>query len=159
MEAERNQEQPEELQRVVLTQVMRMNATINGIVVGIVVGTVIFIATLWLVIKGGEVVGPHLGLLDQFFWGYSVTFGGSFVGFVYGFLVGFTLGYFIAFTYNTMVTWRAWLQTRLGRGAQGVGLPDQAEMSRLAQSALSGSLDKVSPNGTDSASVSQQRQG
>jgi tetrahydromethanopterin S-methyltransferase subunit G len=93
---------PEEkaLEEIVMTRVMRMNATINGIVIGIVFGLAIMIATLWLVIKGGPVVGPNLSLLGQFFIGYTVSIGGSFIGFLYGFITGFILGYFIAAIYN-----------------------------------------------------------
>ncbi|MGH9959169.1 MAG: hypothetical protein ACREBC_18910, partial [Pyrinomonadaceae bacterium] len=63
-----------------------------------------FVATNWLVLKGGDPVGPHLALLGQFFIGYRVTFVGSLIGFVYGFLSGFTLGYVIATLYNWIVT-------------------------------------------------------
>ena len=30
-----------------------------------------FVAADWLILKGGEPVGPHLALLDQFFIGYQ----------------------------------------------------------------------------------------
>ncbi len=111
-------EQKPKLEQVVLTQVIRMNATINGIVAGFLVGCVILIATLWLVIKGGDVVGPHLGLLDQFFPGYSVTWVGSLVGFIYGCLVGFAVGYFVSFTYNMIVDLRTFLRSRSDRQRQ-----------------------------------------
>ena len=64
------------------------------------VGIAIFVATNWLVLKGGDVVGPHLGLLGQFFIGYEVSFGGSLIGFAYGFATGFSVGYLIARIYN-----------------------------------------------------------
>lgn len=79
---------------------MRLNATVNGIVFGLVAGFGIFIATNWLILKGGPVVGPNLWLLSNFFIGYSVTFVGSIVGFVYAFILGFLFGYFIARMYN-----------------------------------------------------------
>ena len=94
------------LEDVVMTRVMRMNATINGIVIGLVFGLAIFVATLWLVIKGGPVIGPNLSLLGQFFIGYTVTIGGSFVGLLYGFIIGFIFGYFIAAVYNWIVDLR-----------------------------------------------------
>jgi len=94
---------PEE---VVLTRLLRLNATVQGVVTGIVVGFVVFIATNWLVLKGGRVVGPHLSLLDQFFIGYRVTFVGSLIGFAYGFFCGFIGGYFIARMYNWLVDLR-----------------------------------------------------
>ena len=94
------------LEDIVLTRIVRLNAMVQGVVVGLVGGLVIFIATNWLVLKGGPVVGPHLALLGQFFIGYRVTFLGSFVGFAYGFVSGFIVGYFVATIYNFVVARR-----------------------------------------------------
>jgi hypothetical protein len=91
------------LEKVVLTRLLRLNAMVQGIVTGIVAGVGIFIATNWLVLKGGDVVGPHLGLLANFFIGYQVSFFGSLIGFVYGFLTGFITGYVVARIYNWIV--------------------------------------------------------
>jgi hypothetical protein len=88
------------LENVVLTRVMRLNANINGLVTGVMLALGIFVATNWLVLKGGDVVGPHLGLLGQFFIGYEVSFGGSLIGFGYGFATGFSVGYLVAKIYN-----------------------------------------------------------
>jgi hypothetical protein len=88
------------LEEVVLTRLMRLNAAIYGVVFGILVGLMIFIATIWLVIKGGKVIGPNLGLLSQFLIGYRVTVGGAFIGLVYGFFIGFIIGFAIATIYN-----------------------------------------------------------
>jgi len=57
------------LEDVVLTRVLRLNATIQELVMGLMLGLAIFVATNWLVLKGGPVVGPHLSLLSQFFLG------------------------------------------------------------------------------------------
>jgi hypothetical protein len=95
------------LEQVVLTRLMRLNATVQGIVMGLVLGTGVFIATNWLILKGGDVVGPHLGLLGQFFIGYEVTFVGSLIGFVYGFGSGFVVGYSVARLYNWIVDLRS----------------------------------------------------
>jgi hypothetical protein len=89
-----------DLEKVVLTRLLRLNATVQGFVTGTIAGLVVFIATNWLVLKGGYVVGPHLSLLGQFFIGYRVTFLGSLIGFAYAFVVGFVLGYFVARMYN-----------------------------------------------------------
>lgn len=91
------------LEEIVLTRVLRLNATVHGIVMGLLAGLGIFIATTWLILKGGDVVGPHLSLLGQFFLGYQVTFIGSLIGLAYGFLLGFLAGYFIATFYNWLV--------------------------------------------------------
>jgi hypothetical protein len=80
--------------------ILRLNGWILGTVFGILGGLVVFLATIWLVLKGGPVVGPHLSLLSQFFIGYSVTYTGSVIGAVYGFVCGFVAGWIIAFIYN-----------------------------------------------------------
>jgi|SRR3954451_22257769 hypothetical protein len=95
-----------ELEHVILTRVVRLNATIDGLVAGLVAGSLIFTATNWLVLKGGRHVGPHLALLGQFFIGYRVTFLGSLIGFAYAFACGFIAGYTIAWIYNRVAEWR-----------------------------------------------------
>jgi hypothetical protein len=91
------------LEKVVLTRLLRLNATVQGFVTGIVAGLGMFIVTNWLVLKGGDVVGPHLSLLGQFFIGYRVSFVGSFIGLAYGFVGGFIVGYCVARIYNYVV--------------------------------------------------------
>src|ERR1044071_9517352 len=94
------------LEELVLSRILRLNATVQGLVTGTVAGSAIFLATNWLVLKGGDVVGPHLSLLSQFFIGYRVTFVGSFIGSTYGFALGFALGYFVARMYNSIAELR-----------------------------------------------------
>ena|ERR1700682_2361360 len=86
--------------------VLRLNGTILGLVFGIVSGLIIFIGTNWLVLKGGRVVGPHLGLLGQYFIGYRVTFLGSFIGLAYGFVCGFAGGWILAWVYNFILSFK-----------------------------------------------------
>jgi hypothetical protein len=99
------------LEDLVLTRVMRLNAGVQGVVTGLLAGLALFVATNWLVIKGGPVVGPHLALLGQFFIGYRVTFIGSLIGFAYAFVLGFGVGYVVARMYNWLVD----LRERRGR--------------------------------------------
>jgi hypothetical protein len=96
-------DQEKDLQKIILSRMLRLNAPINGLVYGLVAGVIIFLATNWLVIKGGPVVGPNLSLLGEFFIGYRVTFVGSLVGFFYGFITGFIFGYAVAAIYNWIV--------------------------------------------------------
>jgi hypothetical protein len=102
----------EHLETVVMTRLLRLNAALHGIVTGLLFGLGIFVATNWLVLKGGPVVGPHLALLGQFFIGYRVTFLGSLIGFAYGFALGFVIGFSIAWLYNHV------LYLRTSRGAR-----------------------------------------
>jgi hypothetical protein len=70
---------------------------------GLLLGGGLFVATNVLVLKGGPDVGAHLQLLRVFLPGYSVTFLGSLVGFVYLFVIGYVLGRFVGLVYNKMV--------------------------------------------------------
>jgi hypothetical protein len=101
-------ESDKKLEDIVLTRLLRLNATVQGLVAGTLLGLVIFAATNWLILKASAVgnqapVGPHLALLGQYFIGYRVTFWGSLVGFVYGFAIGFAGGYLTSSTYNWLV--------------------------------------------------------
>ena len=88
-------------------EILRLNGTILGLVLGLMAGLSIFLATNYLVLRGGEPLGPHLALLDQFFYGYSVSFVGSLVGLVYGLVVGFVAGWSAARIYDWVVAFRA----------------------------------------------------
>ena len=79
-----------------------MNAGLVGVVLGLLCGAVLFLATIWLVIKGGPNPGAHLVLLSQYFPGYSVSFFGSIVGFVYAFLAGLVTGAVLGAVYNKL---------------------------------------------------------
>lgn len=147
-----NNTQPElQLEQVVLTRVMRMNATINGIVAGLLIGIVFMLATLWLVIKGGEVVGPHLGLLDQYFMGYSVTFGGSLIGFLYGFAVGFAIGYFVSWIYNLLADLRVKWRSRWAKRKQTFVTSKPGYNPPVPSPLYTAPLQNPSPNGNEPA--------
>jgi len=66
----------------------------------------LFVMTVWLLIKGGEHVGPHLELLGQYFIGYSVTWTGSVIGLFYGAVFGGICGWLIGMIYHLLVTIR-----------------------------------------------------
>ncbi len=85
----------------------RLNARAWGVAFGLVCALGLLVATWALVIQGGSVVGPHLALLGVFFPGYSVTWHGGLIGFVYAFVIGYGLGRLIGAVYN--------LQLRTGR--------------------------------------------
>lgn len=102
-----------ELEDLVLVRVVRLNAVIVGMVTGLMAGLAVFVATNWLILKGGRVVGPHLALLGQFFIGYRVTFVGSLIGFVWAFVVGFLVGAAVVWIYNRLADLRS--PSRVGR--------------------------------------------
>lgn len=101
----------QDTERYELTRaIARFNSKLLALVMGLLFGLGLFVATNWLVIKGGHitaegeyVVGPHLQLLSQFFIGYSVSFVGSIIGFFYGFALGTLTGSAIGWLYNQLV--------------------------------------------------------
>ena len=93
-----------EHERALQQAIARLNARAWGIAFGLLLGTGLFLATNILVLRGGEEVGPHLGLLGIYFPGYSVTLVGSLIGFVYAFVLGYGLGRLVGTIYNRMIT-------------------------------------------------------
>jgi hypothetical protein len=88
------------------SSVLRLHAKSVGLVLGLFFGLVLFLGTNWLVIKGGNPVGPHLALLGQYLIGYRVSFFGSLIGFAYGFALGTLSGALMSWIYNMIVRLR-----------------------------------------------------
>jgi len=86
----------------VQASLMRLNARAWGISTGLLLGGGLFCATILLVIRGGPRVGQHLSLIHVFFPGYSVTWVGAFIGFIYAFVLGYALGRIIGTVYNRL---------------------------------------------------------
>jgi hypothetical protein len=86
----------------VQASLMRLNARAWGIATGLLAGGGLFLATVFLVLRGGPTVGQHLVMLRAFFPGYSVTWLGAFVGFIYAFVIGYGLGRVIGSVYNRL---------------------------------------------------------
>ena len=82
--------------------VARLRAGILAIVFGMVGGAGLFVATAWLLIKGGESVGATLGLLGNYLPGYAVTWPGAVVGLLYGVGIGAAMGWTLARVYNRL---------------------------------------------------------
>ena len=89
--------------QVIIQSFARLDRIALGVAFGVIVGLAVFSATVVLLFKGGDQVGPNLSLLGQYFIGYRVTWGGSFVGLVYGFASGFVLGWLAAFLRNLVL--------------------------------------------------------
>lgn len=89
-------------ERILMKTLARANEQGWGIAFGLLLALGLFFATSILVIKGGDHPGPHLSLLRVYFPGYSVTWLGSVIGFVYAFVVGYAIGRTIATLYNRL---------------------------------------------------------
>lgn len=91
-----------EEQRALRKTIVQIHEQGWGIAFGLMFGLGLLIATNVLILKGGDTVGPHLGLLGLYFPGYSVTVVGSLIGFVYAFVLGYGIGRIIATIYNRL---------------------------------------------------------
>lgn len=91
-----------EEQQVVRRTIARIHEKGWGIAFGSLFAIGLIAATNILILRGGEVVGPHLSLLRWYFPGYSVTFAGSLIGAVYAFVLGYGLGRSVAAIYNRL---------------------------------------------------------
>ena len=78
----------------------QLNGRAWGIALGLLFGLGLMAATLVLVLKGGPNPGAHLGLLGMFLPGYSVSFLGAIIGFVYAFFIGYATGRLICLVYK-----------------------------------------------------------
>jgi len=77
----------------------RMDQSGLATAIGSVCGLLTFLATIWMVIKGGA-TSLHLQLLNQYFFGYTVTVKGAFIGLAYSFSWGFLSGWLFAYLRN-----------------------------------------------------------
>ena len=91
-------------ERAIIEAFAKLDSIALGFAVGSLGGLGVFAATIFLIIKGGGVVGPNLALLGQFFIGYQVTVAGAFIGLAYGFVMGFVMGWLIGFLRNSLVS-------------------------------------------------------
>jgi hypothetical protein len=78
-----------------------LHKTAMGVAWGVVCGGVVAVATIVPLLRGIDFLS--FGLLAQFFWGYSVSWPGIFIGLLWGFALGFALGYGFAAVRNTTV--------------------------------------------------------
>ena len=92
------------LDNLIVESLAKLDGLALGISMGTLFGLVMFLATNILILKGGNEIGPNLALLNQYFIGYDVSFGGSLIGLIYGLVSGFILGFLIAFLRNTVLT-------------------------------------------------------
>ena len=96
----------EEELELVQAAIARLRASVMAVVFGMLSGVGLWVATAWLLIRGGPMVGKNLSLLANYFPGYTVTWPGAFVGLFYGALLGAAVGWSVAWIYNRVVDLR-----------------------------------------------------
>lgn len=91
-----------------LKAAIRMNMIVMGIAFGLLGGSILWLSTVILLLRGGYDVGLHLSLLSVFLPGYSVTWGGAWIGLVWGLFFGGLSGATLYWSYAST------LRERLG---------------------------------------------
>lgn len=74
-----------------------------GVAVGMVGGLLLFVVTLAHVALD-PAQGEFLALLGQYFYGYTVSTTGAFIGLFWGGVTGFVAGWFVGFVRNVAIT-------------------------------------------------------
>ena len=77
---------------------MELRKRALGLSLGLVWGLAILLTTWWFIIF--ERKAEILGKLNTIYLGYSVSWGGSFIGLIWGFVDGFIAGVLIAWLYG-----------------------------------------------------------
>ena len=77
---------------------MELRKRALGMALGLVWGLAIMFGTWWALIWGFK--GELISKLSQFYIGYSYSWGGAVIGFIWGFVDGFIAGVLIAWLYD-----------------------------------------------------------
>lgn len=106
-------------ERVIQAAFARLDPVALGLAVGTVGGVGLFLATAFLLLKGGPRVGPNLSLLGQYFFGFQVTWSGAVLGLIEAGIGGFAAGYVVARLRNRVLAlYAVWLQRRAATKAR-----------------------------------------
>ena len=79
-----------------------------GAAIGAASGLLVFAVTVVYLLRGGH-PPLNLGLLAEYFYGYTVSWPGAVVGLLWGGAVGFVAGWFLAFCRNVALAASIWL--------------------------------------------------
>jgi len=89
---------------------MKLNIKSFALSCGILWGFGFFAATIWLMMVGAE--GKYIELFGDFYYGYSFSIGGAFIGLVWGFIDGLIGGTLFSLLYNFLLPKESNLKNR-----------------------------------------------
>jgi len=95
-----------DMERELTRAIARLESGILALVFGLIAGVGLFAMTAILVVEGGPNTGAHLKLLANYFQGYSVTWRGAFIGFLWAFVLGALIGWSVGYVYNHVASVR-----------------------------------------------------
>lgn len=101
-----------ELVRTMQMAISPVHKAALGVATGLVFGLIVAAATAFIVVLQPQ-PQPRLDLLSHYFYGYTVSWSGAAVGFLWAFAVGFVGGWFVAFVRNFVTAvWLFFVRTR-----------------------------------------------
>ncbi len=95
-----------DMERELTRMIARLDGAVLALVFGLIAGVGLFAMTAILVVEAGPDTGAHLKLLSNYFHGYSVTWRGAFIGFLWAFALGAFVGWSIGYIYNRVANIR-----------------------------------------------------
>ena len=106
LEDEKNKRELQQLvpERLLIRLFGRMDKLGFATAVGTVSALYMFLATIWLAIKGVPTGTPDIAFLGEYFAGYTMTIKGAFIAFLYTFFYGFLFGWMFAYLRNLLIT-------------------------------------------------------
>ena len=95
---------PEPLPAAVALAFAPLHKRAFGVALGTAAAVLIFgITAIHLLREPTQADGMSIQLLANFFYGYSMTWQGAFIGAFWAFVMGFTAGWFVAFCRNLVI--------------------------------------------------------
>ena len=79
-----------------------------GLAVAITTGGLVFAVTAFHILFVDPSQALNIELLNQYFYGYTVSWAGAAIGAFWGMVGGFVAGWFLAFVRNVCVASRVW---------------------------------------------------
>ena len=86
--------------------IVRLRSRVMAVTGAMTGGFGLGLVTAWHVLRAGRHEAPNLGLLANYFPGYSVTWSGVVLGILYGAATGGVVGWALAGVYNRVSLWR-----------------------------------------------------
>lgn len=91
---------PKPIEEAIIRAFARLDKLAFALSLGTASGLAVFFATIFLLLKEGTQADKYLGLLNQYFAGYTISVEGAFVGLGYSFFWGFIFGWLFAYLRN-----------------------------------------------------------
>ncbi len=95
-----------DMERELTCMIAHLDGAVLALVFGLIAGVGLFAMTAILVVEAGPDTGAHLRLLSNYFCGYSVTWRGAFIGFLWASALGASAGWVIGYLYNRVASIR-----------------------------------------------------